>query len=475
MPCSRCSPEPPLSHPLLTAPIGRSLLRLAGPTTGLMVVQIVVAAIDVWLIGRLGTDALAAVALVFPFQMLMQNIAMGGMGGSVASSMARALGAGRLDDARAIVAHALVLAAVLGAAFTVLAWTIAPALYRLMGGDGGALHAAVVYSHVWFSGAILLWLFAFLASLLRGGGDAVTPGLYGLIASIAYVPMAAILTLGIGSWPGLGLVGLALAATITVAANVVLLGRVLWRGRLGFAPALVGIRLQGRLLSEIMRVGLLGSLTTVTANATAMVMAGLVGQFGVAALAGYGIGVRLEFMVAPIAFGIGTGLTTLVGVAAGAGAWSRAVRAAWIGGLASFGSIGLIGWTVAFMPEAWARLFTADAAVVAASVAYITRVAPFYSLFGLALTLYFASQGAGRMTVPAVAGVVRMVATILAGWLAVEQFGLGLAGVFVAIAVGMAVYGGLMAGLLLVAPWRPVHPVSSSGLSSLAEERGDGR
>ncbi len=57
------------------------------------------------------------------------------------------------------------------------------------------------------------------------------------------------------------------------------------------------------------------------------------------------------------------------------------------------------------------------------------------------------------MTVPVVAGIVRMVATILAGWLAVEAFELGLAGVFAAIAVGIAVYGGLMAGLLFTMPW----------------------
>jgi putative MATE family efflux protein len=454
MPCTRCSPEFPLLHPLLTAPIGRTLFRLAGPTTGLMLVQILVAAIDVYFIGRLGTDSLAAIALVFPFQMLMQNIAMGGMGGSVASSMARALGAGRLDDAGALVVHALVLAVGCGLVFTAFAWMVAPALYGLMGGTGGALQAAIAYSRVWFSGAVLLWLFAFLASLLRGGGDAATPGLYGLVASFVYVPVAGGLALGIGTWPGLGVVGLAVASMLTMAANVVLLGRVLWRGRLGFKPRLAGIRLQRRLFAEILRVGLLGSLTTVTANATAMVMAGLVGRFGVAALAGYGIGVRLEFMVSPIAFGIGTGLITLVGVAAGAGAWPRAVRAAWVGGLVSFGSIGVIGWTVALMPGAWARLFTSDAAVVAASVAYITRVAPFYCLFGLALTLYFASQGAGRMAVPAVAGVLRMAVTVLAGWFAVERLSLGLDGVFTAIAMGMAAYGGLMAGLLLLAPWR---------------------
>ena len=447
-----------MSHPLLTAPIGRSLLRLAGPTTGLMLVQVLVAAVDVYFIGRLGTDALAAVTLVFPFQMLMMNIAMGGMGGSVASSLARALGAGRHDDARALVAHALVLAVVFGLAFTAFAWTVAPALFRLMGGVGGALQGAVAYTQVWFSGSVLLWLFAFLASLLRGSGDAATPGLYGLIATVVYVPLAGALALGIGSWPGLGVVGLAVASMTTTVATVLLLGRVVWRGKLGFSPAFADVHLQRRLFAEILRVGLLGSLTTLTANATAMVMAGLVGRFGVAALAGYGIGVRLEFMVAPIAFGIGTGLITLVGVAAGAGAWQRAVRAAWIGGLISFGALGLVGWTVALMPESWARLFTADPAVVAASAAYITRVAPFYCLFGLALTLYFASQGAGRMVVPAIAGVMRMIATILAGWLAVEKFGFGLDGVFAAIAVGMAVYGGLMGGLLLVAPWRSRHP-----------------
>ena len=443
-----------MSHPLLTLPIGRSLLRLAGPTTGLMLVQIVVAGIEVYYIGRLGTDALAAIAVVFPVQMLMMNIAMGGMGGSVASSMARALGAGRRDDARALVAHALVLAVAFGFLFTLFAWTLASSLYRLMGAVDGALRLAMDYSHVWFAGAVLLWLFAFLSSLLRGGGDAVTPGLYGLLSSMVYMPLAGVLALGIGAWPGFGLIGLAIAGMTTTTGTVLLLARVLWRGRLGFVPAFKGVRLQRRLFVEILRVGLLSSITTLTANATAMVMAGLVGRFGVAALAGYGIGVRLEFMVSPIAFGIGTGLTTLVGVAAGAGAWQRAVRAAWIGGLTSFGIIGLIGWTVALMPETWASLFASDPAVIAASAAYITRVAPFYCLFGLALTLYFASQGAGRMTIPVVAGVARAVATVLAGWLAVDTFGLGLEGVFAAIAVGMATYGSLMAGLLLVAPWK---------------------
>jgi putative MATE family efflux protein len=443
-----------LSHPLLTAPIGWSLLRLAGPTTGLMVAQICVAVVDVYYIGRLGTDALAAIALVFPVQMLMMNIAYGGMGGGVASAMARALGGGRTADARALVVHALVLGTALALAFTAFAWTAAPRLYALMGGVDQALRDAVAYSHVWFAGAVLLWASAFMGTLLRSGGDAATPGLYGVMMSIAYVPMAGLLSLGVGAWPGLGLVGLAIAPLITAAGSTLLLARALWRGRLGFVPTLGGLRLQPRLFGEILKVGLLGSLTTVVVPVTAMVMTGLVGLFGVTALAGYGIGLRLEFMVAPLAFGIGTGLTTLVGVAAGADDWRRAIKAAWTGGIAAFALIGLFGWTVALVPETWSRLFASDPAVIATAASCITYMAPFFCLLGLGLTLNLACQGAGRMAPPVVGSFARMVVATLGGWIAVNRLGWGLDGVFMAIGASMAVYGCVIGGSLLVVPWR---------------------
>jgi len=418
-----------------------------------MVVQIFVAIADTFFIGRLGTDALAGLALVFPFTVLMQNIAAGGMGGGVAAAMARALGAGRLDDARALVLHALILGLAFAFSFTVLAWTVAPWLYGLLGGGGLALERALTFSSVWFSGAAAVWVYFFFSALLRGGGDAVTPWRYGLLTSLAYVPLSGVLTLGIGAWPGLGVAGAAIAGLLATGAAALLLARALWRGKLGFTPKLTGIRLERRLFAEILRVGVMGSLTTLTGNLTAMLVTGLVGGFGVAALAGYGVGVRLEFMLAPLAFGIGSGLTTLVGVAAGARAWRRAVRVAWTGGLIAFGTIGVLGGAVALWPEAWSRLFVSEPPVIAAAVSYITHVAPFYCLFGLGLTLNFASQGAGRMTAPLVAGIVRMVTATAGGWFAVEKMGLGLDGLFAAIAAGMVVYGCLIAGPLLIAPW----------------------
>jgi putative MATE family efflux protein len=443
------------SHPLLTAPLGASLLRLAGPTTAVMVAQTLVAIAETYFFGRLGTDALAGFALVFPFMMLMTMMAAGGMGGGVAAATARALGAGRLDDARALVLHALVLGLGLALLFTLMAWTIAPTFYRLLGGSGAALAHAETYSHVLFTGSIAVWANFFFSALLRGGGDAATPGRYMLISSLAQIPLSGVLALGIGDWPGLGMAGPAVSSVATMAVAALLQARALWRGKLGFVPALRGIPLQGRLFWEILRVGLIASFSALTANLTAMLVTGLVGRFGVAALAGYGIGVRLEFMLVPLAFGIGSGLTTLVGVAAGANDWKRAVRAAWFGGLVAFGLIGSFGWIVALVPEGWARLFTSDPQVSAATVGYITHVAPFYCLFGLGMTLSFASQGAGRMKAPFFAGIARMAVATVGGWLAVEKLGLGLDGVFTAIAIGIIVFGGLIAGPLLVKPWGP--------------------
>jgi len=299
----------PASHPLLTAPIGRSLLKLAGPTTAVMVVQTLVAIVETFIFGKLGTDALAGFALVFPLMMMMTMMAAGGMGGGVTAAMARAMGGRRLDDARALVLHSMLLAVAMSLLFTLFAWTVAPSLFRLLGGSGKALANAETYAHVLFTGALAIWLNFFFSSLLRGGGDAATPGRYMLLGSLVQMPLSAVLALGLGDWPGFGVSGPAISMLATSLVSAALQARALWGGKLGFRPSLGGIRLQRRLFWDILRVGLIASFSAFTANLTAMMVTGLVGGFGVAALAGYGIGVRMEFMLVPLAFGIGSALT----------------------------------------------------------------------------------------------------------------------------------------------------------------------
>ena len=104
---------------LIEAPIAPTLLRLAIPNVVMTLVQASTGLIETYFIGRLGTDALAGVSLVFPGVMLMQMMSAGAMGGGVSSAIARALGAGRKEDADATILHALVIATAFAAFFSV--------------------------------------------------------------------------------------------------------------------------------------------------------------------------------------------------------------------------------------------------------------------------------------------------------------------------------------------------------------------
>src|SRR2546426_4052365 len=181
---------------LLEGPIVSTLLRLATPNVLVMFVQASVGLIETYFVARLGTDALAGVALVFPVLMLMQMMSAGGMGGGISSAIARALGAGRRADADALVVHALAIAVGFGLLFMLAVLGGGRLLYRAMGGRGASLTAALTYSNVLFCGAILIWVFNSLASVIRGTGNMAGPAVVPSVGAAALSPPSPCLTFG---------------------------------------------------------------------------------------------------------------------------------------------------------------------------------------------------------------------------------------------------------------------------------------
>src|SRR5205807_6960739 len=165
----------PATRRLLDGPIAPTLLRLAAPNVIMLVAQVAISVLEAYYVGWLGPDALAGISVTFPLVMLMQTMSAGGMGGGVASAVARALGAGRRAHADALVAHAIVIALVLGGVFTAVVLPGGRPLYHAIGARDGALEAAVAYSRVVFAGAVAVWLFNILASVVRGTGNMVLP------------------------------------------------------------------------------------------------------------------------------------------------------------------------------------------------------------------------------------------------------------------------------------------------------------
>lgn len=430
----------PRTRVLLEGPIGSTLLRLALPNVLIMLAQAAAGLVETYFIGKLGTDALAGVALVFPVVMLMQMMSAGAMGGGIASSIARALGAGRSAEANALALHALVIALGLGAAFTIAVGGGGRWLYQAMGGSGRALEAALTYSNWIFAGALLVWLFNSLGAVLRGTGNMAFPAAVTCIGVVILVPVSPALIFGWGPFPALGVAGGAVALVSYYAVGCLVLVAYLWGGRSVLHPSLRAVRFRWPLFRDILRVGAVGALVTVATNLTIIVGTAFVGEFGPAAIAGYGTGARLEYLLVPLVFGLGAPLVAIVGTSIGAGQRDRALRTAWIGAAMAFTLTEAIGLCAAAFPTAWLSLFDTDPQMLEAGATYLRTVGPFYGMFGLALSLYFASQGAGRLLWPLLATVARFAIAALAGWLALRWTG-ELSHVFLAQSVGLIAAG----------------------------------
>ena len=432
---------------LLTAPILPALLKLALPTMTVLVAQTAVNVAEAYYVGFLGTDALAGAALVFPIFMLMTMMSNGGLGSGVASSVARAVGAGRNQDANALLFHAIVLAIIVGALFTLAAEWAGPLFYRALGGRGDALDAALRYSNYLFAGAIPVWVVNLQAAALRGAGNVKVPALVTLVGAIVMIPLSPVLIFGFGPIPRLGIGGAGVAFGLYYCGAMLFLLRYMASGRAGFILNLSALR--GGLFADILKVGLPTSFVALLTNLTVILVTGAVGLFGTTALAGYGISSRLDYIMIPLLFGVGTATLTMVGINMGAGETARARKVAWVGGAVGLLFTGAIGLIVAAFPLVWLHLFSHDADVLAEGVTYIRVVAPAYSALGFGFVVGFAAQGAGRVLWPVVAGSARILIAAGGGWIAVSYLGAGMFGLAAMVTASLIAYAAISTIVML--------------------------
>ena len=148
----------------------------------------------------------------------------------------------------------------------------------------------------------------------------------------------------------------------------------------------------------------------------------VMGAFGTAAIAGYGIAARLEFLLIPLVFGLGVSMTALVGVNTGAGNFKRAERIGWTGGVSAALLTGAVGAILTIAPGLWMNLFTNDPATYATGATYLRIAGPAFLFQGLGLSLYFASQGAGTVLWPVIATILRFVVVAAAAMIGVRVF-----------------------------------------------------
>ncbi len=440
-------------HPLLRDAILHTLWRLSLPNMVAMGMSVLVAVAETYYVGRLGTTALAAMALVFPLAMLTQMMSNGAMGSGVSSAISRALGSGDRDKASALAVHALVIGGVVGVLYSLLLVLCGSVFYRWLGGRGEVLQAATGFGAVLFSGAVLVWLCNTLASVVRGTGNMQWPSAVLFGVSLLQIVVGGAFGLGLGPAPRWGMVGVALGNIVAMAVAVVVLGWYLLCGQDRLLLRWRGARLSWPMFQDILRVGALACISPVQTSLAALVLTGMVARLGPDALAGYGIGQRLEFLLIPIAFGVGVAAVPMVGMAMGAGQVVRARKVAWTGAWLAAAILAVLGLLVVLWPRLWSGIFTQDAAVLVHADTYLRTVGPAFGLFGMGLVLYFASLGAGHVLGPVLAGTVRLLVVIVGGSWLMAGATPSAQGLFVLVVVAMALYGLCTIASVWRTPW----------------------
>jgi putative MATE family efflux protein len=429
---------------LLEGPILGTLLRLAAPNVGEAAARIAFIACDAVFVGWLGTDALAGVSLVFPIFLIMQMTSASGLGAGVSSAIARALGAGRRADADVLAAHAVMLAVLAAAGFATSMLIDGPTLFAALGARGAALEAAVRYSGLVFGGgALAVWLMNILANLIRGTGNMVVPASAIVAGEIVHLVLSPSLIMGWGPFPQLGVAGAAIAVIASYGSGAAILLAYLLSGRGLVRLTRAGFRPQFAPVRAILSVGGLAALNVLQWQIAAFAITAGVASFGSTVLAGYGAATRLELVMFPLSFALGSATITMVATQIGAGAHARARRIGWTA-VALSALLGLDFAVVALsLPQRWMSLFSHDPAVIAAGARYLETLGLTYPVLGFGLGLVFALQGAGQVLWPFVAGAVRLALVIGGAWMVLQRGGtpnglyLVLADAAVLFAVGM--------------------------------------
>lgn len=438
----------------LTQPVMPLLIRMSAPNTVAFFIQSIVVLTEVWFISKLGTNSLAAVALAFPLLMITQTMSGGALGGAITSAIARSMGANDIDKAERLIWHSVVIS--LGGAFTFLLFFLlfGEQLLFLLGGRGDILKESYTYCSYLFLGGLILWLSGSMSAVLRGMGNMRFPATLMICTSFLQVFLSGGFILGWYGFPQIGVPGAAIATLISASVMVVIIFLKLLSKSIPVKLRMKQLILSRDLFNNIFEVAIPASVSPLLTVGTILVLTGLVGTFGTEALAGYGIGSRVEFLMIPLIFGIGTAMTSIVGANIGA---KNIIRAETVGiyGGTSAGVVSIfIGLTLALFPDVWIQFFTDDVKAFEVTKLYIQIVGPFYIFQGIGLSLYFASQGANAMKWPTIATIARFLIASIGGGISVHWLGFGIGSIFISSAIAMMIFGTMIFVSIKKGAWR---------------------
>ncbi|MGA8431193.1 MAG: MATE family efflux transporter [Candidatus Sulfotelmatobacter sp.] len=346
-----------------TASLNRAIFLLAVPMVLEMVLESLFAVVDVFWVGRLGANAVAAVGLTESMLSLVFAVAMG-LSLSTTAMVARRTGEKDPEGAAIAGVQAIALGLMVSLAIGIPCFIFAPRLLQLMGASPEIVAMGSGYTRICLGGSGVVLLLFLNNAIFRGAGDAAIAMRLLWVSNIINLILDPCLIFGWGPFPRLGVTGAAAATLIGRSIGVLYQFYRLMHGTERIHILTRQVRLRFDVLLRLLRVSLTGILQFGIAHTSWIGLVRIVSMFGAAALAGYTIGIRIVIFVILPSWGLSNAAATLVGQNLGAGNPERAEKAVWRTGLYNMIFLGLVGVFFVLFAEPVVRLFTHDPAVV---------------------------------------------------------------------------------------------------------------
>ncbi len=432
---------------LTAIPIGRAVVLLAVPTVLEMSMESLLTIVDIFFVSRLGSRAVATVGLTEALLSIVYALAMGLSSGASAIVARRT---GEQDPEGAAVATVQAIGAAIVAATLIggLGVVFAPRLLAFVGAEPAIVAYGSGYARIMLGGNVAIFLLFVVNAAFRSAGASAIAMRSLWLANALNMLLAPCFIFGLGPIPRMGVVGAAIATTISRAVGVVYQVMVLAGGRARLAIAARQVALNVAVMRDLLRIAWTGTLQVLVETASWLGLMRILSAFGSAALAGYTIAMRVAIFALLPSFGLASAAATLVGQNLGAHEPERAAHAVSTVARYNVAFLGLVGLGLVGTARPLSGIFTHDPAVADHATVCLRIVALGFLFFGYGMVIVQSFNGAGDTATPTFLNLACFwLFKIPLAYALAHTFGFGPRGVFIAIAAAysaQAVFGGLL-------------------------------
>jgi len=370
----------------------RAMWKLAMPVMYGMLVMTIYSLADMFFVGKLGGEAIAAVAFVMPLVFFALGITFG-IGSGITAVIAKFIGEENKLQADNAAEHSVLLALILGAIFTVCGLLFGKQLLSLLGASGDVHRMGLGYFRILSFGFIFSVSSVVFRSILTGEGDTKSPMIiqgFGTVLNILLDPLF-IFTFDLGVF-GAGLATVA-SQTITVLIFVYLLF-FKKHAYVTFSPR--DFSFSKKIIDKIMQIGIPASLSMIIMSFGSMIFNRILVLYGNEAVAGYTVAHRIDHIFFMPIGSIAQALVTLVGMFYGAKQFNL-MRSIIFYGMAKSVAIGVALAFVFWVYAEWIMSqFTSVEEIILVGKTYIRYLVFGYPLIAIGMTSGRVLQGLGK-------------------------------------------------------------------------------